>query len=198
MLQSRFASKIIHTAIRFSIKPKPMSHILCVPDAIPKDKSASSSCISLKLMLSRGLIKHVYPGVFILMPIAVRSLEKLCNIVDAIMNTVSGQKVSFPTLTPESLMQISANAQSFFQKHRDTPAIYVTWNSAPSQKYQVYLEHILLPQRSFLPSLPSLQQVFHRQGLLKIPIRKNPRETDLVIVLAMRSVHRDQSSRQEK
>ncbi|GFX15778.1 transposable element Tcb2 transposase [Trichonephila clavipes] len=83
-------------------------------------------------------------------------------------------------------------------KHRDTPGIYVAWNNAPSQKYQVYLEHILLPQPSFLPSLPALQQVFHRQGLLKIPIRKNPRETDLVIVMAMRSVHRDQSNRQEK
>ncbi|GFV88137.1 hypothetical protein TNCV_3242861 [Trichonephila clavipes] len=76
------------------------------------------------------------------------------------------------TLSHSTNVELEANAQSFFQKHRDTPGIYVAWNSAPSQKYQVYLEHILLPQRSFLPSLPALQQVFHRQGLLKILIRK--------------------------
>ncbi|GFU45277.1 probable proline--tRNA ligase, mitochondrial [Nephila pilipes] len=102
----QFASKILNAAVSFSMKPKPMSHTLFFPDAKPKDKT-SSSCISLKLMLSRGLIKHVSPGVFILMPLTVRSLEKLCHLVDTVMNTVSGQKVSFPTLIPESLMKIS-------------------------------------------------------------------------------------------
>ncbi|GIY74288.1 probable proline--tRNA ligase, mitochondrial [Caerostris darwini] len=102
-----FASKLVQTAVNYSNKPQLMSQIVCFPEAIPKDKSAISSCISLKLMLSKGLVKHVSPGVFTLMPLAVRSVAKLCNLVDIMMNKVNGQKVSFPTLIPESLMKIS-------------------------------------------------------------------------------------------
>ncbi|GBN71459.1 putative proline--tRNA ligase, mitochondrial [Araneus ventricosus] len=100
------ASKLLQVSM-FSKKPHFMSQILCFVEAIPKEKSSVSSCISLKLMLSKGLIKHVSPGIFILMPLAVRSVAKLCNLVDIMMHKINGQKVTFPTLIPEALMRTS-------------------------------------------------------------------------------------------
>ncbi|KAF8771364.1 putative proline--tRNA ligase like protein [Argiope bruennichi] len=100
------ASKLFQ-ATMYSKKPHLMSKILCFAEAIPKEKSSVSSCISLKLMLSKGLVKHVSPGIFILMPLAVRSVTKLCNLVDAMMHKINGQKVTFPSLIPEPLMRTS-------------------------------------------------------------------------------------------
>ncbi|CAL1297462.1 unnamed protein product [Larinioides sclopetarius] len=100
------ASKLFQASL-YSKKPHLMSQILCFAEAIPKEKSSVSSCVSLKLMLSKGLIKHASPGIFVLMPLAVRSVAKLCNLVDILMHKINGQKVTFPTLIPEALMRTS-------------------------------------------------------------------------------------------
>ncbi|XP_015910484.2 probable proline--tRNA ligase, mitochondrial [Parasteatoda tepidariorum] len=93
--------------IRYFSKPKLMSQMLCFPESIPKEKAALSSCKSLKLMLTKGLIKHVSPGTFVLMPLVVQSVEKLCCLIDSLMAKADGQKVLFPSLIPKKLMKIS-------------------------------------------------------------------------------------------
>ncbi|KAG8175538.1 hypothetical protein JTE90_016686 [Oedothorax gibbosus] len=103
----QYTSRILHSTIKNARKPKLMSQILCYPEAIPKEKSAVSSCKSLKLMLHRGLIKHVSPGIFSLMPLTLRSLKKLCDLIVMSMDKVNGQKVIFPTLIQDSLMKTS-------------------------------------------------------------------------------------------
>ncbi|GBN03636.1 hypothetical protein AVEN_198021-1 [Araneus ventricosus] len=52
-----------------------------------------------------------------------------------------------PVFTPVPLLIVDANI--FLQTKVHTHYINVAWKSAPSHKYQVYLEHILLPQRFF-------------------------------------------------
>lgn len=59
------------------------------------------------MMMSQGYIKPHCPGIFSQMPLAVKSLQKLCHIVDDIMNTVHAQKVLFPTLIQDSFLKTS-------------------------------------------------------------------------------------------
>lgn len=90
-------------------KPKLMTKTFRFPDPIPKEKKIQniSSSKSFKLMMSQGYIKHISPGIFSLMPLAVRTLEKLCHLVDQVMTNIDAQKVLFPTLIQDSLFKTS-------------------------------------------------------------------------------------------
>lgn len=48
----------------------------------------------------------------------------------------------------------------------------VAWIDAPNQKYQVYLEHILLLKQLLLLRIPTIKLRFHKQVHLRKPIRK--------------------------
>ncbi|XP_058975690.1 probable proline--tRNA ligase, mitochondrial [Musca domestica] len=62
---------------------------------------------SQKLMTDLGLLKPATNGTFQIMPIAQRSLDKLCNLVNDAMFSVDGQKCSLPVLTSSSLWKKS-------------------------------------------------------------------------------------------
>jgi len=59
----------------------------------------------LQLMTDLGLIKSSSPGTYHLLPVALKSLEKLTIIVDQFMKGIKGQKVQLPTLTPTILWE---------------------------------------------------------------------------------------------
>lgn len=54
-------------------------------------------------MLELGIIQQSIPGCFHLLPLGVKSLDKLIKIIDNEMFKIGGQKVLFPTLTNSKL-----------------------------------------------------------------------------------------------
>ena len=74
------------------------------------------------------------------------------------------------------MLSLQGMIRCFAKCVRDMPDTYGAWNCTTSERYQVYLKHIQLPQRFFLPSLLALQQIFHIKFLLKIPIKNTKRD----------------------
>lgn len=54
-------------------------------------------------MLELGIIKQANPGIFHYLPLGVRVLEKLTNIIDNEMATINAQKVILPYLINSNL-----------------------------------------------------------------------------------------------
>lgn len=53
-----------------------------------------------KLMAQCGIIKPITTGVFAILPLGLRSLNKLINIVDTEMENIGAQKLVLPSLIP--------------------------------------------------------------------------------------------------
>ncbi|XP_064464030.1 probable proline--tRNA ligase, mitochondrial isoform X1 [Ornithodoros turicata] len=62
-------------------------------------------CKSQRMMMDYGLIAPASTGTIILLPLAMRALQKLVNIIDAEMKRIGGQKLSLPCLIPADLMK---------------------------------------------------------------------------------------------
>lgn len=58
---------------------------------------------SFQLMVDCGVISHFDSGMYAILPLGLRSVQKLINIVDEELSVVGGQKISLPSLTPTSL-----------------------------------------------------------------------------------------------
>ncbi|KAK7100430.1 probable proline--tRNA ligase, mitochondrial [Littorina saxatilis] len=69
-------------------------------------------CKSYKLMLYNEIIGACYPGAFHLLPLGQRAMEKLVRIIDQEMEAVGGQKISMPTLAPDTLWKASGRWES--------------------------------------------------------------------------------------
>lgn len=54
-------------------------------------------------MLDMGVIRHSSPGFFHLLPLGLRSLDKLIKIVDTELQSVGAQKLCIPALTNAEL-----------------------------------------------------------------------------------------------
>lgn len=72
------------------------------------------NAVFLQMMMSQGYIKSSSPGIFSLMPLALRSLEKMCLLIDEVMETVHAQKVLFPTLIQDSLLKTTGKSYLYF------------------------------------------------------------------------------------
>ncbi|XP_063701484.1 probable proline--tRNA ligase, mitochondrial [Culicoides brevitarsis] len=62
---------------------------------------------SQKLMLEMGLIRSGSNGMFHLMPLLQKSVEKCISLIDESMGEIGGQKMTMPTLTPSELWKKS-------------------------------------------------------------------------------------------
>ena len=54
-------------------------------------------------MLKLGLVRQSCPGVYHLLPLALRSLEKLVALIDSEMKAIGAAKMAMPILTPAVL-----------------------------------------------------------------------------------------------
>ena len=54
-------------------------------------------------MLKLGLVRQSCPGVYHLLPLALKSLEKLVALIDTEMKAVGAAKMAMPILTPATL-----------------------------------------------------------------------------------------------
>ncbi|PIK58166.1 putative proline--tRNA ligase, mitochondrial [Apostichopus japonicus] len=64
-------------------------------------------CKSQRLMLEAGLIRQSSPGTFHLLPLALKSLEKLTHLIDSEMRNLGGQKIAMPTIGTGTLWKKS-------------------------------------------------------------------------------------------
>ncbi|KAL1509638.1 hypothetical protein ABEB36_004345 [Hypothenemus hampei] len=62
---------------------------------------------SQRLMLELGIIHQAIPGCFHFLPMGLRSINKIMNIVDEEMHKIGGQKIMFPTLVKAELWEKS-------------------------------------------------------------------------------------------
>ncbi|XP_006824315.1 putative proline--tRNA ligase, mitochondrial [Saccoglossus kowalevskii] len=69
----------------------------------PGSKQSVLSCKSQRLMMEHGLIRQSSPGVYHLLPLALRSLEKLIRLIDEEMHSIGGTKISMPCMTTSEL-----------------------------------------------------------------------------------------------
>ena len=63
-------------------------------------------------MLKLGLVRRSCAGVYHLLPLALRSLEKLVALVDNEMRAIGAAKMAMPVLTPSALWK--KTGESFF------------------------------------------------------------------------------------
>ena len=66
---------------------------------ISNDTAALDTCKSSRLLVDNGLIKSAYPGNFVYLPLGMRVLDKLINLVENCMRKIGGQKILLPVLT---------------------------------------------------------------------------------------------------
>ncbi|XP_077536341.1 prolyl-tRNA synthetase 2-like protein, mitochondrial [Haemaphysalis longicornis] len=78
---------------------------LLQPSTFTKSDAKQALCKSQKLMLDYGLISPASAGTFVLLPLAVRALQRLTDLIDTELQRVGGQKTHFPCLVPSSLFK---------------------------------------------------------------------------------------------
>lgn len=60
-------------------------------------------------MLELGIIQQANPGCFHLLPLGLRSLDKLIKLIDHELQNIGGQKLILPTLVNKSLWKTTGN-----------------------------------------------------------------------------------------
>ncbi len=74
---------------------------------------ADADTISHQLMLRAGMIRQLTAGVYSYLPIALRSMRKIENIIRDEMNKAGGQEICMPVLQPIELWEKSGRGASF-------------------------------------------------------------------------------------
>ncbi|XP_022904196.2 probable proline--tRNA ligase, mitochondrial isoform X1 [Onthophagus taurus] len=96
------------------IKMNRLSRIFQPINVIPKNvqvKSQDMTSKSQKLMLDLGIIRQANSGCFHYLPLGIRALEKLKNLIDQHMQSIGAQKVACPTLIHTNLWERSGRIQ---------------------------------------------------------------------------------------
>ena len=72
-----------------------------------KETPADAEIVSHKLLLRAGLIRKLTSGLYTFLPLAVRSLRKVENIIREEMNRAGAQEILMPALQPPEIGQKS-------------------------------------------------------------------------------------------
>lgn len=83
-----------------------LSKIFQPVNVVPKNaviKKQDITSNSQRLMLDLGIIRQANPGCFHYLPLGMRALQKLTNIIDNYMIKLGAQKVAMPSLTSAKL-----------------------------------------------------------------------------------------------
>ena len=78
-----------------------------------RDDPPDAETASHRLMLRAGLIHQVAAGVYSYLPLALRSLRKIENIIREEMDAAGGQELMMPALQPEELWQQTGRREAF-------------------------------------------------------------------------------------
>ena len=80
-----------------------------------KESPADAEVISHKLMVRAGMIRQVASGIYSILPLGLRVLRKVEQIIREEINQVGGQEVFLPSIQPAELW-IEANAGIFMAR----------------------------------------------------------------------------------
>ena len=72
-----------------------------------KEDPADAEAISHKLMVRAGMVRQLAAGLYIMLPLGLRSMDKVNNIIREEMNAIGGQEISMPVLHPAEIWQQS-------------------------------------------------------------------------------------------
>jgi prolyl-tRNA synthetase len=72
-----------------------------------KEDPADAEAISHKLMVRAGMVRQLASGLYILLPLGLRSMDKVNAIIRQEMNAIGGQEISMPVLHPAEIWQQS-------------------------------------------------------------------------------------------
>ncbi len=72
-----------------------------------KEDPADAEAISHKLMVRAGMVRQLASGLYILLPLGLRSMDKVNTIIRQEMNAIGGQEISMPVLHPAEIWQQS-------------------------------------------------------------------------------------------
>ena len=72
-----------------------------------KEDPADAEAISHKLMVRAGLVRQLAAGLYILLPLGLRSMDKVNAIIREEMNAIGGQEITMPVLHPAEIWQQS-------------------------------------------------------------------------------------------
>jgi prolyl-tRNA synthetase len=72
-----------------------------------KEDPADAEAISHKLMVRSGMVRQLASGLYIFLPLGLRSMEKVNAIIREEMNAIGGQEISMPVLHPAEIWQQS-------------------------------------------------------------------------------------------
>ena len=72
-----------------------------------KDSPADAEVISHKLMVRAGMIRQVASGIYSILPLGLRVLRKVEQIIREEMNRIDGQETFLPSIQPAELWQES-------------------------------------------------------------------------------------------
>ena len=73
-----------------------------------KDSPADAEVVSHKLMVRAGMIRQLAAGIYSILPLGLRVLKKVEQIIREEMNRIGGQEVFLPSIQPAELWQESA------------------------------------------------------------------------------------------
>ncbi len=77
-----------------------------------KEDPAEAEAISHKLMVRAGLVRQLAAGLYIYLPLGLRVLNKICQIIREEMNAIGAQELSMPVLQPAEIWMQSGRYES--------------------------------------------------------------------------------------
>jgi prolyl-tRNA synthetase len=78
-----------------------------------KDSPADAEVISHKLMVRAGMIRQLAAGIYSILPLGLRVLKKVEQIIREEMNAIGGQEVFLPSIQPAELWQESGRCELY-------------------------------------------------------------------------------------
>jgi prolyl-tRNA synthetase len=72
-----------------------------------RDDPADAEAISHKLMVRAGLVRQLAAGIYVYLPLGLRVLDRINNIIREEMNRIGGQEITMPVLHPAEIWQES-------------------------------------------------------------------------------------------
>ena len=72
-----------------------------------KEDPADAEAISHKLMVRAGMVRQLAAGLYILLPLGLRSMDKVNRIIREEMDAIGGQEIAMPVLHPAEIWQQS-------------------------------------------------------------------------------------------
>ena len=77
-----------------------------------REDPADAEAVSHKLMVRAGMVRQLAAGLYIHLPLGLRSLEKVNRIIREEMNAIGGQEITMPILHPAEVWQQSGGGMT--------------------------------------------------------------------------------------